>query len=516
MLETVLIDDEKIVLNGMAKILEREPDVHLAGIADNGLDGIALIRKLKPEIVLTDIRMPGMTGLELIRAAKEELPDTVFIIFSGFNEFKYVKEAIGLGVIDYLEKPITVAKLRKVIDKARKICSYKKNYIEMTESIVKVERVCVEKALRDLYEQPQNEEKLLQTVLQHNESLEYAKAVCVMKVANRNYHTVDDYRSIVQGLTFELIDRQKVEVYSFYEKDNLVLTYFIMDQAAGSFVEKAAVIKENLGTEGIEFFAGVSRMHEDFFELHSAFGEADSALKYARYLEESRIVNINDVEYVNNIPRNTNENQNSIEFNFRIGQYGQCHRQISEYLNELRKLDVLPELFMQKCLETVFLLKRLLDEMGQETEETLDISYSVLREDSSADQFIGWTLENVGKLLAKAETYSNAGGNKTIRNVKQYIEANFQESISLDSLAEQEHMSATYLSMLFKKEEGITYIRYLTKVRMEKTMQFLRTGYKAKDVCELVGYHDYKYFSSQFKAYTGMTLDAYKKSFGQN
>ena len=73
-------------------------------------------------------------------------------------------------------------------------------------------------------------------------------------------------------------------------------------------------------------------------------------------------------------------------------------------------------------------------------------------------------------------------------------------------------MSKTYLSMLFKKEEGISYIKYLTKVRVDKAMEFLKQGYKAKDVCGMVGYHDYKYFSTQFKNITGMTLDNYKKS----
>ena len=62
------------------------------------------------------------------------------------------------------------------------------------------------------------------------------------------------------------------------------------------------------------------------------------------------------------------------------------------------------------------------------------------------------------------------------------------------------------------EKEGVTYIKYLTKVRMEKAMSLLKQGYKANRVCEMVGYHDYKYFSMQFKKYTGMTLDTYKKS----
>ena len=101
-LKIVLIDDERIVLNGIKAILKKEKDVDLAGVADNGLDGLKTVLTQRPDIVLTDIRMPGLSGMELIRKAKETLPDTVYIIFSGYNEFQYVKEALGLGVLDYL------------------------------------------------------------------------------------------------------------------------------------------------------------------------------------------------------------------------------------------------------------------------------------------------------------------------------------------------------------------------------------------------------------------------------
>lgn len=511
MLEVVLIDDEKIVLNGMAAILRKEEGIHLAGIADNGVEGLSMILEKKPDIVLTDIRMPGMTGLELIKQAKMILPDTVFVIFSGFNEFRYVKQAIGLGVVDYLEKPITVSKLREVFDKAKKICSYKKSYIKMTGNLEKAERVYVEKALRELYEQTAKEEEGLKQVLLHNEELEYARAICVLKIVNVGNHSIEDYRSIVQSLTFDLIQEQKTEVYSFYEHDNLVLTYFDFTEEF-SLLEKAKQQKQKLENMGISCYVGVSRIHDSFYEMRNAFVEADNALRYAQYLEETEVVGIESVEYANYIPKDLNSNQNSMEFNFRLGQYETCRKQISEYLLYLKQLDLSPELFLQKCLELVFLLKRLIDEMGDFEDASLGIAYDTFGKTLSVDTLIEWTMDKAGLVLGKAEENGKDGKSAAVRFAKQYIEGHFQESLSLDSVAQEVHMSATYLSMLFKKEEGITYIRYLTKVRLEKSMGYLRQGYKAKQVCEMVGYHDYKYFSSQFKSYTGMTLEAYKKS----
>ena len=69
--KVVLIDDERIVLNGIKALLKRERNLEIAGAADNGLDGLRLVLEERPELVLTDIRMPGMSGLERIRQAKE-------------------------------------------------------------------------------------------------------------------------------------------------------------------------------------------------------------------------------------------------------------------------------------------------------------------------------------------------------------------------------------------------------------------------------------------------------------
>lgn len=104
MFRVVLIDDEALVLKGMSMVLEKDENIQLVGTASTGPEGFDLIYKEKPDIVFTDIRMPGMTGLEMIEKAQERFPEIVYIIFSGFNEFKYVQKAIGLGVLDYLEK----------------------------------------------------------------------------------------------------------------------------------------------------------------------------------------------------------------------------------------------------------------------------------------------------------------------------------------------------------------------------------------------------------------------------
>lgn len=510
-LKVVLIDDEKIVLNGIKAILKREKDIELAGAADNGLDGLKTVLTEKPDIVLTDIRMPGLSGLELIRKAKEALPDTVYIIFSGYNEFQYVKEALGLGVIDYLEKPITIEKLREVLDKAVQIYNYRQDYARMTRNVKKAEKTCVEQALREVYEQPWDEERNLKKVLEQNPKLEYAASICVMKAACKRTQSIDEYRCIIQQLVFELIQEYQIDIYSFSEYESLVLVYFSYESEPFPFRDEAERGKQRLDAEGIDCFVGISRVHENFYGLRNAFVESEDAMRYARYLESTDVVSIDEVEYTTVIPHDINKDQNSISFNFRMGKLELCREQVKEYLEHLRRMDLMPELFRQKCMELLVSLKSLLDETDKTRPHNLDLGFTLDSRRFSADEMISWVLEKTEQILEIAAAQEADGKSLAIRTAKKYMELHFQEGITLDMVAEQIHMSPTYLSMLFKQQEGITYIRYLTKIRMEKAMEYIRQGYKAKQVCEMVGYYDYKHFSGQFKAYTGMTLDAYKK-----
>ncbi len=127
MIKAVLIDDEYIVLEGLKAIVNWEVfGIEVVGVASDGISGLELIEKEKPDIVFTDITMPRMNGLSLIEKAKKVIPSGVFIIFSGYNEFEYARKAISLGVIDYLDKPVTIDKVEETLKEAIRIINKKK------------------------------------------------------------------------------------------------------------------------------------------------------------------------------------------------------------------------------------------------------------------------------------------------------------------------------------------------------------------------------------------------------
>ena len=103
MITIVLVDDHKMVRQGIRNLLNIEPDLKVVGDADNGLEGLKLIRKLKPDVLITDLKMDGMDGLEVTLKAKELSPNTQSIILSMYGN-GYVSKAFKSGARGYIVK----------------------------------------------------------------------------------------------------------------------------------------------------------------------------------------------------------------------------------------------------------------------------------------------------------------------------------------------------------------------------------------------------------------------------
>ena len=112
MLKIFLVEDEMIMREGIKNNIDWEKEnFSFVGDAADGELAYPLIIQKKPDILITDIKMPFMDGLELSRLVKAELPDIKIIILSGYDEFDYAKEAIDIGIAEYMLKPVTSAKL---------------------------------------------------------------------------------------------------------------------------------------------------------------------------------------------------------------------------------------------------------------------------------------------------------------------------------------------------------------------------------------------------------------------
>lgn len=113
----LLIDDQRLMRDGLRTILELEEDFEIVGEAADGQDGLDAYAALEPDVVLMDIRMPGMDGVEATRRMVERWPEARVIILTTFDDDEYIFEGLRVGALGYLLKDVSGDELAQAIRK---------------------------------------------------------------------------------------------------------------------------------------------------------------------------------------------------------------------------------------------------------------------------------------------------------------------------------------------------------------------------------------------------------------
>ena len=106
MLTILIVDDEKLERNGIKFLLKREKEEFRILEAANGKDALGVLASNHVDILFSDVKMPYMSGLELVCQVREKDRNMEIVIFSGYNDFSYAREALRYGVVDYVLKPV--------------------------------------------------------------------------------------------------------------------------------------------------------------------------------------------------------------------------------------------------------------------------------------------------------------------------------------------------------------------------------------------------------------------------
>ena len=135
MLKIFLAEDEVVVRETIKRMIPwEELGFELVGEAADGEMALPLLIRQQPDLLITDIKMPFMDGLTLARLAKKEIPGLKVVILSGYDDFNYAKQAIGIGVEDYLLKPITKNALIERLSEIRSRYEHEKTQKEYSQN----------------------------------------------------------------------------------------------------------------------------------------------------------------------------------------------------------------------------------------------------------------------------------------------------------------------------------------------------------------------------------------------
>lgn len=531
MLKIFLVEDEFIIRQGIKNNVDWEAHGYeFCGEASDGEVAFPMIQKLKPDIVITDIKMPFMDGLELSKLIKKELPWTEIIILTGHEKFEYAKEAIKIGIAQYLSKPISGDELLKEVDilaekieEKRKEREIKEKYkTEMEENFLK-ER-------KDLFQYlvtgSKSMSELLEIAGELNVDLSAMWYNIVLFKVKSQKRSSDEYSNriveIEQNID-QMSDRERLLVFDrnlegkafLFKADSVEELESYQGQVLKTLEEMLA------GYRHIEYFGGIGTPVNRLSELRACFEKASRAFAH-RYLVEGNHI-LDSKEHHHDVMMQQDDfnikavdtkqiDRSKIREFLKVGVKAEIVYFVEEFFKDLNSGAMESNIFRQYItMDTYFSVVDFIEglQMSKEEIEPLDVNSDILKNAENAVNYIVRILEQALDMRERAA--SNKYGD-IVEQAMRYIEENYaNEELSLNVVASHVNFSPNHLSMVFSQQTGQTFIKYLTDYRMNKAKELLRCSSEKSNVIALaVGYKDPHYFSYLFKKTQNMTPTQYR------
>lgn len=520
-IKVFLVEDEMVIRRGIKNSIDWEKEGYIfCGEASDGELAYPMIIKEKPDILITDIRMPFMDGLELCKLVKKELPNIKILILSGYDEFDYAKEAIRLGVTEYLLKPISSGKLLEALN-------------GVSESIrrEKEDKDLVRKYMEEMRENTEHEkQKFFEQMIAGNLSM--ADALETGKKYEMNL-SAGMYNLLLFRFTLgkenrksgELLGEEEYAIEKLTERLEYVFefqrgvegwAFLLMADNEEQMSERVKELSKDLeeimkNYSTIAYFGGIGQPVARLRELEESFREAERALAARFTMELNRIISVEDIRMAQNV-----DTLDDIE----ITSFGEIEKtrtmlekflnngaedEIDVYINELPEENLKSVLMRQYIIMDAYIvmmsfcekIEGIEGEMQAQSEE-LKNSMKTIQTLEEIKNYIRMLLK---KIIGVRDTISGRRYSDIIEIAKDQIRKTYMsDEISLNTIAAEVGMSPSYFSSIFSKEMGKTFVEYLTEIRMDRAKELLMcSSMKTSEIGYEVGYKDPHYFSYIFK-----------------
>lgn len=535
MIKVFLVEDEVVIRNGIKNSIPWEKEgFEFVGEASDGELAYPLIKKEKPDILITDIRMPFMDGLELSRIVKRELPQIRILILSGYNEFDYAKQAIDIGVTQYLLKPISSAKLVKTLKEVGEDIEREREHSRM-----------LERYHREMEENVRLEQQKLWSALIANsltmaELLEGGRRVgmdftapvyqvFLFRISQNGGALADCSRNLIEAeerIVRAAEDWPQVLTFDRSPEGWVFLIKAETDEEANARLEECARTLTALVEErsGIEYFGGVGPAVRRLGDIRNSYREAGKAFASRFFGAPNRIVRPEDLLHlqeagaeridISNV-RSRKAERELVDRFLRSGTQEEVGSFVEEYFAELGEKNYQSMLYRQYVLmDLYFSAVDFLDDLKirQENlpESCRDINGIV--SERSAQAMKEKVKELFTETLKLRDQHSQKRYSVILEEARQFIQENYRrEDMSLNTVASQVNISPSYFSAIFSAETGQTFVEYLTQVRLDKAKELLMcTTMRTAEIGYEVGYKDSHYFSYIFKKIVGCSPKEYK------
>ncbi|MDK8190169.1 response regulator [Paenibacillus sp. UMB7766-LJ446] len=499
MLKAVVCDDESIVIQGMQGMIDwTRYGIELIGTAGDGLSALRIVEELRPDIILTDIRMPGLNGLELIERLATIHPDIACIVFSGFNEFEYVRRAIGLGVIDYLEKPITIEHVEQALMKTVDRLQRHRKLITLQSQWSTGRQELLEKATMDLMiigsrAIPKWKELFGPEADQITEIRVFALSSPVSTPAP----DYPGYRCIRAA-----------------NGDEYVLAVFPVFPAAHGYAsvkmnEMYAKLSPLSDCKPLVIGAGHTYLLN---QAQQSYQEARKSLRHARFTGQPWVEYSDIVQMEESVKHALTQHMDNLELCLRTRDRRGTLLALDEFeaWTETSKLG--PEPLEKEWLRLIYVALDTAREHGNEL-MCRSPAHEQIQDFHTREAMFDWLRKQLDLAVQTTPSESHISSrHPAILKALSYINDHYACDLSLQEVAQYAELNPTYFSLLFKEQTGTSYIKYLTHQRIDRAKSMLSKGLRVHETGARVGYPNYRHFTETFKKATGMTPGQYRSS----
>ncbi|WP_310604857.1 helix-turn-helix domain-containing protein [Anaerosporobacter sp.] len=468
--------------------------------ARNGSEAKSIAAWFQPDIVLTDIKMPKLDGISFAHELAEMNPSCMLIFMSGYMEIDYLKSAIKLSAVDFIEKPIDLMGVEKAIEKAIAAIHERRSAADMKEN------------RKELLQQ-----KLVNILISKDFDYEMAKKLCgdVDFSLKRNYYCViihdNEKRSNTEeviNLVTDFFDQKRMQAIGNYAGD-YSYTFIIACDTKEKY--RMSGVFQAFLSQYTNFILGVGFDTNDIRSIHNGYQTALLAMNCSFYDNTNRIFYVDD-EIMQ---------QRNLEpglYNEFVGLLREHPYNLKEWCDKVFDNLKTNKYYRKEQVQALF--TSMIIVLCRENREVLDGSEHLDNEEKielairNQDK-----LEGIRRLLFKLitkleERYQEQSQySRLIRGVTNYISNHYGEAeLSVSQIAEYFHFSSAYLSVLFKQEMNITLKQYISNVRIERAKKMLELDYdKITEIAIKCGYANANYFAKVFKEVTGMTPIEYRE-----
>lgn len=529
MLKVIIADDEKTTRESLKEYIKWEAHgIDNVRTAKDGLDALDLANRDKPDILITDVRMPKMDGISLATKIRELFPDCRIIFISGYSDKEYLKSAIHLKAVSYIEKPIDLQEVESVVGQAaraymeddhrRIVTEQLKNNVDQSIPYIRQEIVLdMIKGITGSNALTGRFNSLSQTIADNSPFMTAGIKLNWKPGVDDKIKSNIKHRILEMFCDPQLFDQSSI-MAGISPEDILVLV--ISGQAAKNLNSSGLILSilENLNTlsnDDLSVSIGTGPVVRDLSDLPSSYAQATKALSRQFYSGSNKIY-----DYSSNMGQHFNPDKNLYSDFQSFLKKDDIEGAIAFIKNLSHSIRMAADHEIDHIKNIYFNLLILIYEAARDRnlidpvdESEKSYIWQEIIDIQSLSECSDYIISNLSAVFSKFDNKDNVSRKEY--EITKYINECFgNKDFSIQMIADKVHFSQTYLCSFFKKSTGKTLNEYITDVRIEKARKLLQDGnIKLYEVALRIGFTDSNYFSTLFKKIVGCSPSEYREKF---